>query len=351
MPSLARLGALVLAVATIVATPAAASTVLHRAQPEPHLAEAALDADRVGVLIDISALHIVDLGTLDEPCCSAATAINDRGDVVGQSTVGPPMSAAHAFLWRAGRMVDLGTLGGNNSLATDINIRGDVVGHSDTVSGVMHAFLWRAGQMVDLGTLGGETSVAVAINDRGEVTGISFTPAQEMRAFVWRDGVMSDLGPVNGGFARATDINNRGQVVGDGSVDGMNSVPVHWQNGTVTKLSEGFGTATAINDRGQVTGLYYGGSGSFLWSAGRLTDLGTLPGATFTQAYGINNHGQIVGYTDLDAFVWQDGRMSALPRLSPGNTTAQDINDRGQIVGDSSTSPTGGDSHAVLWTR
>jgi len=324
IPILAHLCVLAIAGATLVAAPVAAAP---------------------------PALHLVDLGTLEGPCCSSATAINNRGDIVGQSNVGPPMSAAHAFLWRAGHMSDLGTLGGNNSFATDINDRGDVVGYSDTASGLMHAFLWRDGQMVDLGTLGGDTSLATAVNDRGEITGLSFASAFELHAFLWRDGVMSDLGTLNGGFARAEDINNRGQVVGDSSVDGMNSVPVLWQRGTITALSEGFGDATAINDRGQVTGLYFGGNGSFLWSNGRLTDLGTLPGATFSQAYGINNHGQIVGYTDFDAFVWQRGKMTALPRLTTGNTSAQDINDRGQIVGTSVTDPDFGDYHAVLWTR
>jgi probable HAF family extracellular repeat protein len=57
-----------------------------------------------------------------------------------------------------GSIVDLGTLGGNESFAYDTNERGQVVGWSDTDSGSLHAVLWEAGTMQDLGTLGGRWS-------------------------------------------------------------------------------------------------------------------------------------------------------------------------------------------------
>jgi probable HAF family extracellular repeat protein len=52
-------------------------------------------------------------------------------------------------------ITDLGTLdqGKRSSTATSINERGEVVGRRDTaVWGVYHAFLWRNGKMTDLGT-------------------------------------------------------------------------------------------------------------------------------------------------------------------------------------------------------
>ena len=73
-------------------------------------------------------------------------------------------------------MVDLGTLGGINSDAHAVNDRGQVVGESYAAGGAcLHAFSWtRAGGMVDLGTLpGGGRSHVDAVNDRGQVVGDS----------------------------------------------------------------------------------------------------------------------------------------------------------------------------------
>ncbi|HEY5730708.1 MAG TPA: hypothetical protein VIS72_11690, partial [Anaerolineales bacterium] len=52
-------------------------------------------------------------------------------------------------------IVDLGILGGDSSRAQDINERGQIVGESTNPSGDTHAFLWKNGVMIDLGTLGG----------------------------------------------------------------------------------------------------------------------------------------------------------------------------------------------------
>src|SRR5258708_20663940 len=66
-------------------------------------------------------------------------------------------------------MLDLGTLGSAPSAASGINNRGDVVGVSNN-----HAFLWRHGRMTDLGTLVPLDSNwtlldAFSINDRGQI--------------------------------------------------------------------------------------------------------------------------------------------------------------------------------------
>src|SRR5262245_3298307 len=67
--------------------------------------------------------------------------------------------------------IDLGTLGGQDSIAQRINSRGQIAGASETASGAIHACLWDNLVPIDLGTLGGATSEAQGINDLGHVVG------------------------------------------------------------------------------------------------------------------------------------------------------------------------------------
>ena len=108
-----------------------------------------------------------DLGTLGGEI-SVATALSESGRVVGWSTTAPDQVAfdpgTHAFLWENGQMTDLDALGGDISVANDVNDAGQVVGVSITESGDPHAVLWESGRIIDLGTLGGIESRAHAIN-------------------------------------------------------------------------------------------------------------------------------------------------------------------------------------------
>jgi probable HAF family extracellular repeat protein len=111
-------------------------------------------------------------------------------------------------------MADLGTLGGVHSFAYAINDVGQVVGQSGTGSGLVHAFMTGPdGEgMTDLGTLGGY-SLAYGINDAGQVVGWSTTAAMgPAHAFITGpDGTdMTDLGTLAGDFSAASGINDAG---------------------------------------------------------------------------------------------------------------------------------------------
>jgi probable HAF family extracellular repeat protein len=130
---------------------------------------------------------IVDLGTLDRTA-SVANDINSSGQVVGSahSSAGPD----RAFLWtQEDGMVDLGTLEGS-AHALAINDHGQVVGDSATVGdyGQSHAISWTQVQgMVDLGTAGQSESGAWKVNARGEIIGygVLYRPRTMYRGLMW----------------------------------------------------------------------------------------------------------------------------------------------------------------------
>ncbi len=176
----------------------------------------------------------------------AATAINDRGEVVGISgtcdqAVGR-YTATHMVLWKDGRPIDLGNIGGNAwNTPMAINQQGDVVGFANTLPGPgfsLHAFFWShtGGAPTDLGVLyaGDSVSQALGINDRDQVVGLSC--GNVCHGFLWQDGVMTDLNTLtpnyNGMIEDAQDINDLGQITGQaldsasGSLVSFQAIPI-----------------------------------------------------------------------------------------------------------------------------
>ena len=107
---------------------------------------------------------------------------------------------------------------------------------------------------------------------------------------------------------------------------------------------ESSSVAYAINDSGQVAGLSKTIDGEYhaaIWINGQIMDIGSLGG--FTKAWGINNAGQVVGYSwivnSYHAFIYSDGEMIDLNTLLPPESPwdclecAYDINNKRQIVG------------------
>lgn len=190
-----------------------------------------------------------ELPPFGDDSTSAATAINDRGQVVGISgecnnAVGR-RSARHALMWQNGRPVDLGNIGGtfwNTPMA--LNEHGTVIGFANQANTVpetkfnAHAFIWKnGGPMVDLKALDGDTtSQGLGLNERDDVVGIS-CPTNGCSAVLWRNGQLYDLndlkapGSTDEHLFAAGDINDFGVIAGqtlaaDGSQSTFLALPV-----------------------------------------------------------------------------------------------------------------------------
>ena len=83
-----------------------------------------------------------------------------------------------------------------------------------------------------------------------------------------------------------------------------------------------------------------------------VTDLGTLPGGSYSKAGGINASGQVVGWADIagadHAFLYSNGTMSDLGTLGGTISRAYGINTNGQVIGESTDA--NGNGRAFLYT-
>src|SRR6266566_3714434 len=139
----------------------------------------------------VANITTLDLGTLGGNF-SIATALNAAGQVAGISNTAS--GDLDAFLWDGTTMRSLGTVAGDFIFPIFLNAAGQVAGNSNAASGADRAFFWDGTSMRDLGTLGGNSSIARALNGAGQVAGISNTASGDFHAFFWDGTTMRDLG-------------------------------------------------------------------------------------------------------------------------------------------------------------
>jgi probable HAF family extracellular repeat protein len=271
--------------------------------------------------------EIVNLGSIEGGYESNAFAVNDRGQVAGVflNTIPDPFSPfglqVRAFLWQRGVMEDLGTLGGPEASAYFMNERGEVVGtsfinsipNSGTGMPTLDPFVWKEGKMIDLGTLGGTFGVPNAMNNRGQVVGESNLVGDlTAHPFLWAGKKMVDLGTFGGDSGQANWINEAGDVVGSAFTKNPQvSLAFLWKNGVLTNLGtvrgDSCSNALSINSKRQVVGVsaktcdfVTDERHAFLWENNQMIDLNLfLPPNSdlqqLTDAYNINDRGEIDG--------------------------------------------------------
>jgi probable HAF family extracellular repeat protein len=251
-------------------------------------------------------------------------------------------------------------------LPSDLNNRGEIAG---TVSdeGGSHPAIWRNGRIVELFPRipdTEESNFVVAINDHGEVVGTHEFPGGVTSFFLTPPQGGIDIGapPGDPGFVNAEGINNRRQIIIDTAFPWGNFL---WERGMFTPLDSPPGASsmgtelTELNDFGEVVGqgTFEDGIRALLWREGTVEILGVLPGTNMSTARDINNQGDIIGNSFTPgaadrAFLWREGEMKALPLLRPDPREinfAQAINDWGQIVGYETNLDDPGNQTAVLW--
>ncbi len=279
------------------------------------------------------------------------------------------------------QVIDLGTIGGGESLALSINDHGQIVGGAQDSSGNYNAALFDpTGNGNNINFLGGNDSFAFSINNNEQIVGWSrrmigippFVTTYVYAKLYDPTGAGNNiyLGNLAGNESYAYSINDAGQIVGSteqwlfGNTYAVIFDPTGNSNDIYLGSIPGFqdSVARSINDNMQVVGyginlqkpapgttpardraLLFDSSGS-----GDNIILGTLPGYPDSQALSINDSGQIVGNAHAPGGMFGpilgyyratlfdpsgDGNNIDLGTLGGDSSEALSINELGQIAG------------------
>lgn len=272
---------------------------------------------------------ITNLGTLGES--SYAYGLNNNGEVVGTSY---SLGNATAFIWNeANGIVSLGL---SSSTAYAINNSGTIVGGTGS-----QAFYGSNGSYSI--TDGGQypnyhPHVAYDINDNGLAVVVREIGTHQ--SLIWDgSGLFQEFGKPGGEDAYA--INNNGVIAAHSEFAyGANPTgTLYYPDGTYTDI--GGRTAYDVNDSLVAVGADTNGN-AFIWdSIGGYQNLGKLFGWD-TSLFAVNEEGIAVGAMaqspHFSAALYDGNSLVDLnslinPSLGWHLTSAQDINDFGQIVG------------------
>lgn len=212
---------------------------------------------------------------------------------------------------------------------------------------LLPAQIMQASELYTITDLGAGS--ALGINNCGEVLANDSAGLP----FLYRAGHKESLPQPSGGVFTAMALNNKGQVLGYVNYGSeLNYDVAIYSKGELTLIKELSGLYPVVfNDAGQIAGDYVFTSGSFFYSDGVVTPIGTLPGySAISSVVGMNSSGDVVGFDATgfgpqQGFIYSKGHLA--PVVPPGgvSSTVEAINDSGEIAGvyyPSSTSFLGG---------
>ena len=257
--------------------------------------------------------------SIDYPGATSTTAldVSPAGDIVGSYT---DATGTHGYLLgRNGRFTPIDFPNAVFTRAAGINARRDIVGTyrlPTDPANVRHGFRLSEGQFMTIEPPGAVFTNPLGINERGDIVGrfCLTTPCRpegpNVHGFLLSDGEFTRIDVPDAKGTNAWKVNARGDIVGGYTdADGKRRVFLlggHKRDvitvdvpGVVENANENGG----INSQRDIVGGYCdtapctGASRDahgFLLSGGLLTTI-DVPGAILTEAFGINERGDIVG--------------------------------------------------------
>jgi hypothetical protein len=206
--------------------------------------------------------------------------------------------------------------------------------------------------LLDLGGLPSSTTNWVgSINDSDIAVGASYSDGRPTRAVKYdgKGGAAELVGPA-GSSTTVKAVNNRGAAAGTTIDVGGHSRAIRFDpDGTYQVLIAPYGYATAagmaIDDSGTVYGTARDETGRQIavrWRPnGVLTAMKLPEGATWAQVTSASPNGYVVGHVFGTgggplAVRWnRNGSVITLARVTNGTTSAEAVNNRGEVVGNS----------------
>ena len=224
-----------------------------------------------------------------------------------------------------------------------INSSGDMVGGYSGISLPDHGFLYSGGIFTTIDYPTGWTTITSGINDSGVIVGQSSSQHLIVTTGFRYDGTTFTPIQVPGSTStQAYGINNLGMIVGEDA----DSVGYHAFALIGSRFKDvtpppdgGTALATGINNFGEIVGwTTAANTNGFSYKAGKFQTI-TVPGSLgTTEAWGVNDNGVIVGWyqgprATILGFALANGKYLAFKYPGAQQTFPFGISSTGQIVG------------------